>query len=108
MKHFLLFYDVSLDFVAQRANYRDAHLQQAWDSYNRGELVLGGALTDPTDHAVLLFAADSSAVAETFAQADPYVLHGLVKNWRVREWVTVVGDTAAMPMRPTGSTSKTR
>jgi uncharacterized protein len=99
MKHFLLFYTVDTDFVVQRAAYRDAHLQQAWDSHDRGELILGGALAEPADQAVLLFAADSAAVVEAFARTDPYVANGLVKKWRVREWITVAGEQAIMPMR---------
>lgn len=102
MKHFLLFYDVGSDFVAKRAAYRDAHLRHAWDSSGRGEIVLAGALTEPADHAVILFAADSPSVAESFAQTDPYVINGLVKKWYVREWTTVVGKDAATPVR--GST----
>jgi hypothetical protein len=61
---------------------------------------LGGALADPADGAVLLFAGDSADVAETFARADPYVVNGLVTRWRIREWTTVAGETAAMPVRP--------
>jgi uncharacterized protein YciI len=99
MKHFLLFYDVDSDFVTKRAAYRDAHLQYAWNASARGEIILAGALTEPADHAVLLFAADSPAVVERFAQADPYVANGLVKKWHVREWVTVVGEEAATPVR---------
>ena len=32
--------------------------------------------------------------------ADPYVLSGLVIRWKVREWSTVAGETAANPVRP--------
>jgi|ERR1044072_1650227 len=99
MKHFLLFYDVGSDFVAKREAYRDAHLRHAWDSSERGEIVLAGALTEPADHAVILFAADSPSVAEIFAQTDPYVINGLVKKWYVREWTTVVGKDAGTPVR---------
>jgi uncharacterized protein YciI len=48
---------------------------------------------------VLLFKGDSLQVAETFAQADPYVTNGLVVRWRVREWTTVAGEDAAHPLR---------
>jgi uncharacterized protein YciI len=58
--------------------------------------MLGGALADPVDGAVLLFQGPSAAVAEQFAAADPYVLNGLVTRWRVREWTTVVGPGAAV------------
>jgi uncharacterized protein YciI len=101
MKHFLLFYDVADDYLSRRAVFRDAHLGLAWAAHTRGELVLGGALADPVDGAVLLFIGDSPAVAERFAKADPYVANGLVRSWRVREWTTVVGDAAAAPLRPT-------
>lgn len=100
MKHFLLFYDVADDYLARRAALRDGHLEKAWASHQRGELVLGGALADPVDGAVLLFRAADRAVVEDFARSDPYVVHGLVVRWRVREWTTVAGDGAAAPVRP--------
>jgi hypothetical protein len=50
------------------------------------------------DGAVLLFRGESPAAAETFAASDPYVTHGLVTQWRVRAWATVVGEEAAVPI----------
>ena len=101
--HYLLFYEVGEDYVARRAQFRDAHLRKAWQASERGELVLGGALADPVNGAVLLFQGDSPAVAEKFARADPYVTSGTVKRWYVREWTTVAGENAARPVRPRGS-----
>jgi uncharacterized protein YciI len=101
MKHFLLFYDVGDDYIQRRAAYRNAHLEKAWTAAARGELLLGGALEDPPDGAVLLFRGDSPAVAETFARTDPYVVNGLVKRWRVRTWTTVAGTDASAPIHPT-------
>jgi uncharacterized protein YciI/heme-degrading monooxygenase HmoA len=98
--HYLLFYEVGEDYVARRAQFRDAHLEKAWQASERGELVLGGALSNPVDGAVLLFKGDSPEVAEKFAQADPYVTSGAVKRWHVREWKTVAGEGSAMPLRP--------
>ncbi len=99
MKHFLLFYTVADDYEARRPDFRGAHLEKAWASHARGELLLGGALVDPVDTAVLLFKGESRAVAEDFARADPYVVNGLVRDWNVREWVTVAGDQAVNPVR---------
>ena len=48
--------------------------------------------------AAIVFKADTPAVAEAFAKADPYVLNGLVTSWRVREWTTVVGRDAEHPL----------
>ncbi|MGA9308520.1 MAG: YciI-like protein [Candidatus Sulfotelmatobacter sp.] len=106
--HYLLFYEVGEDYVSRRAEFRDAHLEKAWAASARGELVLGGALANPVDGAVLLFNGDSPEVAEKFAKADPYVTSGAVKRWYVREWKTVAGEDAATPIRPdTGAAGKT-
>jgi hypothetical protein len=98
--HYLLIYELVDDYVTRRAEFREAHLQRVWAAADRGELVLGGALANPTDRAILLFSANSPATAESFAQTDPYVVNGLVKRWYVREWTTVAGDDAANPIRP--------
>jgi uncharacterized protein len=98
--HYLLFYDVGENYISRRAEFRDAHLEKAWAASERGELLLGGALADPVDGAVLLFQGDSPEVAEKFARADPYVTSGTVTRRRVRQWTTVAGDGAATPIRP--------
>ncbi len=98
--HYLLIYDLSPDYLEKRGKYRNEHLSLAWDSHERGELVLGGALQEPADKAYLLFQGDSSQSAEDFAKADPYVQNGLIKKWEVRPWMTVVGDLASSPVKP--------
>lgn len=102
MKHFLLFYDYVPDILERRPAFRGSHLKHAWAAQQRGELVVAGALADPVDGAVLMFAGDSASVAEDFAKADPYVINGLVERWQVREWTTVVGEIAATPVRADG------
>jgi uncharacterized protein YciI len=98
--HYLLIYELAPDYLARRGEFRDQHLQLAWDAQQRGEIVIAGALADPSDQAILLFSSDSPAAAERFAKADPYVAQGLVTSWRVRQWNTVVGSDAANPVRP--------
>ena len=71
--HYLLFYEVVPGYLDGRAEHRDDHLRLAWAAHARGDLVLGGALADDEGGAVLLFKADTPAVAEAFAAADPYV-----------------------------------
>src|SRR5436305_12872934 len=97
--HYLLFYDVVENYAERRTPFRAAHLAHAWAAADRGELVLGGALADPIDGAVLLFDCDSSAVIEAFVAADPYVQAGLITRWRIRPWTTVVGEGASNPIR---------
>lgn len=98
MKHFMLFYELGPDYLERRPLFRAEHLELAWAASTRGELLLAGALS-PADRAVLLFQGDTPAVAERFAHADPYVRNGLVRDWLVREWTTVVGEGAATPVR---------
>jgi uncharacterized protein len=100
MKHFLLFYSFIDGYLERRAQYRDFHLKHAWDAQRSGALVLAGALTEPVDSGVLLFKAGSPDIVNEFARKDPYVVNGLVTSWRVREWITVVGDDAQTPVRP--------
>lgn len=97
-KHYLLFYEVVSDYVTRRAQFRSVHLEHAWKSAERGELILAGALADPPDGAVLLFKAESPRVVEEFAKNDPYVLNGVVTGWKVREWTTVAGRDSINPV----------
>ena len=97
--HYLLTYDLAPDYLERRGQYRDAHLALAWQAQERGEIIVAGALAEPSDMAVLMFSGDSPAVAERFAKADPYVIHGLVTAYRVRQWNTVVGENAFTPLR---------
>ena len=98
--HYLLMYDVVEDYAQRRAPPRSAHIALARQAVARGELVLGGALASPPDGVVLLFNGDSPKAAEAFAHADPYVRNGLVTQWRVREWTTVVGPDAQVALPP--------
>ena len=98
--HYLLTYQVAPDYLARRGDYREEHLALAWAAAERGELLLGGAVGDPIDSAVLLFQCDSAEIPSAFALADPYVQNGLVRQWQVSPWHTVVGAAAAAPVRP--------
>jgi len=95
--HYLLFYDVVDNYAEKRVAFRKAHLDHVRRSYGRGELVLAGALTEPDDGAVLVFNGPSGVAAEDFAKTDPYVVNGLVKAWKVRKWMTVVGEGSTPP-----------
>jgi uncharacterized protein YciI len=96
MKHFVLIYDVVEDYIERRTPYRAEHLALAQAAKRNGDLFLAGAFANPADGALLVFQGETSAAAEAFAQADPYIKNGLVKRWRIREWSTVVGDAATI------------
>lgn len=89
--YYALFYDVTDDYLERRGEFRAEHLRLAEESRARGEMVLGGAFSAPADQAMLVFRCDGPETAEEFAKNDPYVKHGLVVRWRVREWKVVIG-----------------
>ena len=92
MSYFALFYHVVDDYVARRASFREDHLRLAEEAHRRGELVLGGAFTDPADGALLVFRARDRSVVERFVRNDPYVASGLVSRWEIRSWAVVIGQ----------------
>lgn len=97
MGYYALFYHVVDRFVERRLAFREEHLALARKAANRGELVLGGALADPADTALIVFRGDSPDTAKAFAEKDPYVRNGLVERWEVRPWNVVVGAYTDMP-----------
>ena len=101
MPHYLLSYTIADDYLERRGAFRDAHLAAAWGAVEAGELLLGGAVGDPPESALLVFTDPDAAAA--FAQADPYVANGLVSGWRVTPWTTVVGRDASQPVKPSSS-----
>ncbi|MFV1468466.1 YciI-like protein [Idiomarina sp. HB] len=96
--HYLLQYQISDDYMEKRALYRDAHLSLAWQAVERGELILGGAVGEQVESAQLLFNVNDPKIVEAFAEADPYVINGLVTQYRISPWNTVVGEHASNPV----------
>ena len=94
MGYYLLEYALIDDYVARRAAFREAHLALAREAQRGGDLILAGALADPTDRAVLVWRTDDSSVVERFIDSDPYVRNGLVISWTIRPWTVVIGEGA--------------
>jgi uncharacterized protein YciI len=88
--HLVLEYSLADDYLERRSAMREDHLALARSAHERGELLLAGALPDPYDRALLVWTAPREVV-ERFVQQDPYVVHGLVRGWTIREWNVVIG-----------------
>ena len=69
-------------------------LALAREAHRRGDLILAGALAEPTDRAVLVWRTDDRSVVERFIDGDPYVHNGLVISWTIRRWTVVIGERA--------------
>ena len=90
--YYILLYTTVDNYVERRKPFREEHLSLAQQAYQNGSLIMGGALDDPADSAMLVFKSDSPQIANEFAQNDPYVKNGLIKEWQVRPWIVVIGN----------------
>ncbi|MBK7893549.1 MAG: YciI family protein [Anaerolineaceae bacterium] len=91
MNYYALIYHLTDDYLERRGAYRAEHLQMAKDAEERGELVLGGAYSDPADTALLVWRGEDASVVESFVNSDPYVQNGLVVRWEIRPYTVVIG-----------------
>lgn len=89
--YYILFYKTVDNYAEKRKPYRQEHLAYANAAHQRGDLVMAGALAEPTDKAVLVFKVEQASIAEEFAKNDPYVKNGLITEWKVRPWTVVIG-----------------
>lgn len=89
--HLLLEYTLSEDYLERRPQYRAEHLAMLQEATDRGVFVLGGALTEPWDRALLVWTGVERETVEEFARNDPYVKNGLVASWQIRTWAVAIG-----------------
>ena len=90
-QYHLLLYTYVDRMVERRQPIRPLHLAHAQAYVERQQLLLAGACPPDVKDAVLCFAASRPEVEE-FARKDPYVLNGLVTEWKVKEWAVVMGS----------------
>ncbi|HLK39667.1 MAG TPA: YciI family protein [Polyangiaceae bacterium] len=83
MKYVLL-YESAEDFRAKVPQHVEAH-RALWKQFrDEGQLLLIGPFTDEPAGAMGVFG--TREAAERFAKADPFVAHGVVARWTIREW----------------------
>ena len=92
MNFYILRYKLADNYLQDRGQYRAEHLDLATDASKNGKLILGGAMDDPADEAILIFRGEDENIARQFVENDPYVKNGLIKEWKVRKWNAVVGS----------------
>jgi len=92
MAYRVLEYTLVDDYLERRGEFRSEHLGLVVAAHERGELVLAGALADPADRALLVWNVDDDEIVKRFAESDPYVRNGLVREWSIRPWTVVIGD----------------
>jgi uncharacterized protein YciI len=70
-----------IHFPAHRARWQEFR--------DRGELVMIGTFSDLSG-AMGIFT--TRAAAEEFVNGDPFVLHGVVRSWQIKEWNEAIAD----------------
>ena len=81
----VVFYE-SADDVAAKARAHFAAHRARWQEFaDRGELLMIGPFANALeDGAMAIFT--TREAAEEFVRGDPFVLHGVVRSWTIREW----------------------
>lgn len=91
--YYILTYETVQDYVELRKPFRSEHLALLKIELEKKHVVLGGALEDPADKAVIIWKVDDKKVVEEFVANDPYVQNGLVSKYEIRSWNVVIENT---------------
>jgi uncharacterized protein YciI len=86
---YVLYYESTADFRSKVPSHLEAHRALWRKFHDEGKLLMVGPFTDePAGGAMGVFTA--RAAAEEFVRADPFVTHGVVAKWTIREWNEVL------------------
>jgi len=92
---YVVCYEVADDVMAKIREHNPEH-RARWARYqDRGELLMIGPFTDLRDGAMAVFT--TREAAEEFVSGDPFVLHGVVRQWRILEWMEALVPDAPDP-----------
>ncbi|HEX9017099.1 MAG TPA: YciI family protein [Chloroflexota bacterium] len=90
MKKYVLVYESADDVLSKAPLHFQAHVAR-WNGYREnGSLLMIGTFADPREGAMAIFT--SREAAEEFANGDPFVLNGVVRNWYIREWNEAIAE----------------
>jgi uncharacterized protein len=82
---YVLFYESADDVASKAPAHFPAHSARLDEFHARGDLLLVGTFADPQkDGSMSVFR--TREAAEEFARDDPFVLNGVVRDWRVLDW----------------------
>ena len=82
---YVVFYESADDLAARAPAHFAAHAARYQEFVERGELLMIGPFGNPQEEGSMAVFT-TRAAAEDFVAGDPFVLHGVVKAWHIREW----------------------
>jgi uncharacterized protein YciI len=86
---YVLLYESADDVLAKAPAYFPAHSARLEDFHARGVLLMVGTFANPQEEGSMSIFTSREA-AEEFANGDPFVLNGVVRDWTIREWDEVL------------------
>ncbi len=84
----VMLYEVTVEGLAKAREHFPAHRARIDEFHQRGVLLMVGPFANPAEGAMGIFS--SREAAEEFIQGDPFVIHGVVARWTLREWNEVL------------------
>lgn len=92
--YFILTYETIEGYVEKRKPFREEHLSLLTKELENKHVILGGALEDPADKAVIIWNVKDKKTIEDFVSNDPYVQNGLISKYEIRPWNVVINNLA--------------
>ncbi|MBV9322480.1 MAG: hypothetical protein JO352_01685 [Chloroflexi bacterium] len=91
---YVVFYDSAPNLETNAPPHLPAHIARWKQFKERGELLMIGTFSNAqAEGSMAIFT--TRAAAEAFVKDDPFVLHGVVQSWRIREWREVLWPESA-------------
>jgi uncharacterized protein YciI len=82
---YVLLYESADDVASRAPAHFPAHSARLQEFHADGSLLMVGAFADAqADGSMAVFT--TREAAEAFAREDPFVLNGVVRDWRILEW----------------------
>ena len=82
----VVFYESAPDVAAKAPAHMGEH-RARWAEFGcRGELLMIGPFANAQEEGSMGIFTTREA-AEEFVRGDPFVLHGVIRNWYIRDWI---------------------
>lgn len=85
---YVVFYETAPDAMSRIPEVIGAHREHWRRFLDEGTLKLIGPFNPPDQGAMGVFS--TREAAEAFVSGDPFVSHGLVSRWEIKEWMEAI------------------